>query len=254
MAVLRDLPVLIHHEDMLTLRWMPTWHSLLGTPRVELMRETLGLGMAQEQYATRLAGSGARPGGVLQTDRKLGDVAFQRLKDEFRQNTEGLRNAGRTVILEEGLKWQPMAMTAEQAEALKSREMNLEDVVRGFQVPRHRLGLPIERGDLVQLQQLYPNTTLTSWTGRWKAALERFADLDGDNEFVEFNFDHFLQADLQTRLTAYRTSAVGMIYTPNVFGRWLGRQLARAAIRRGASSARRPDRARCSCGRASSGR
>ncbi|HUC70393.1 MAG TPA: phage portal protein [Stellaceae bacterium] len=215
MAVLRDMPVMIHSDDMLHIRWLQTWHSLLGTHRVALMRETIGLGMAQEQYATRLMGSGARPGGVLQTDRKLSEEAFERLRDGFNQNYAGLRNAGRTAILEEGLKWQPLAMTAEQAEALKSREFQLEDVGRGFGVPRHRLGLPIERGDLVQLQQLYLNTTLTAWAERWVPKFEDLGELDGQKLFVEFDYSHFLKADLQTRLTAMRTGVVGMVYTPN---------------------------------------
>lgn len=215
MAVLRDLPVMIHSDDMFVLRWLQTWHSLLGTPRVQLIRETIGLGIAQEQYAARLAGSGARPGGVLTVDHKLSDDARERLKDAWQQNYGGLRNSGRTAVLEEGLKWQPLAMTPEQAQAIASRTFNLEEVGRAFMVPRHRLGLPIERGDLVQLQQLYLNTTLSSWCERWVPKLEELGDLDGDQDFVEFDYSHFLKADLQTRLTAMRTGVVGMIYTPN---------------------------------------
>jgi phage portal protein BeeE len=59
MAVLEDLPFLIHNDDMLHIRWMQTWHSLLGTSRVDLMREAIGVGMSQEQMAARMAGNGA---------------------------------------------------------------------------------------------------------------------------------------------------------------------------------------------------
>lgn len=216
MAVLKDLPIMIHSDDMFVVRWLQTWHSLLGTSRVDLMREAIGLGLAQEAYATRLMGSGARPGGVLQTDRKLSDEVVERVRDSWQQDHAGIRNAGRTAILEEGLKWQPLAMTAEQAEALKSREYQLEEIARPFGVPRHRLGLAIERGDLVQLQQLYLNTTLTGWCERWQPKLAELGGIEDDEEFVvEHDYSHFLKADLQTRLTAMRTGVVGMIYTPN---------------------------------------
>jgi HK97 family phage portal protein len=215
MAVLEHMPLMIHSDDMLQIRWLQTWHSLLGTDHLGLLRETVGLGMAQEQYASRLAGSGARPGGVLMADRKLSQVSLDRLRDSWQQDHAGLRNAGRTAILEEGIKWAPLAMTAEQAEALKSREFQLEDVARAFRVPRHLVGMPEVRGDLVQLQQLYYNTTLTAWCERWIPKLEDLGGLDGQKLCVRFDYTHFMKADLQTRLTAMRTGVVGMIYTPN---------------------------------------
>lgn len=215
MAVLRDLPIMIHSDDMLIVRWMSTWHSLLGTSRIGMMREAIGLGIAQEQQAGRMARSGARPGGVLTTDRRLSEEAHDRLRKHWSDLYGGWRNAGQTAVLEEGVQWKPLGMTMVDAEFMASRNFQLEEVARGFRIPHFKLGLNIERGDLVQLNQMYLNDVVSTWCERVKPKLEELGDLDGRETFVEFDYEHFMKADLQTRLTAKRTGVVGMIYTPN---------------------------------------
>ena len=215
MAVLEDLPMMIHSEDVLHIRWLQTWHSLLGSSRVGMMREAIGLGMAQEQQAANFARSGARPGGVLETDRRMSQEAHDRLKKAWSERLGGWRNAGQTVILEEGLKWKSLGMTMVDAEFMKSREYQLEDIARGFRIPHFKLGLKIERGDLVQLNQMYLNDVVSKWCERLAAKFCELGDLDGRETFIEFDYSHFLKADLQSRLTALRTGIVGMVYKPN---------------------------------------
>jgi HK97 family phage portal protein len=43
LAVPRDKPLLIPSYDMLHLRWMPMWNSLLGTSRLSPVRQSVGL-------------------------------------------------------------------------------------------------------------------------------------------------------------------------------------------------------------------
>jgi HK97 family phage portal protein len=214
-ATLRGMPAMIASDDMLTIRWLSTWHSLLGSSRVGLMKDAIGLGIVQEQQAARLAGSGARPGGVLQTDRRLSKEVADRVATSWDQSHGGWRNAGKTAILEEGLKWQQLGMTMVDAEFMESRSFQLEDIARGFRIPRFKLGLTDEKVDVTQMQQMYLNDVLSTWCQRWVPKLEELGRLDGRKQFVRFDYSKFLEADIQTRLTAMRTGVVGMIYTPN---------------------------------------
>jgi len=90
-------------------------------------------------------------------------------------------------------------------------------VARGFRIPHFKVGLTIERGDMVQLQQMYLNDVISTWCERFIPKLEELGDIDAEDDelFVEFDYSHFLKADIQTRLTAMRLGVVGMIYTPN---------------------------------------
>jgi HK97 family phage portal protein len=217
MAVLREMPMMIPAEDVLHIRWLSNWNSLLGVSRVGLMREAIGLAMAQEQLAARVAGTGARPSGVLQTDKKLGDDVIDRLRNQWAKTYGGLRNAGGTVILEEGMKWEQLTLSMVDAEFMASRQFQLEDICRAFRIPPHKLGIQGKGNSntLMVNDQDYVNNVLTSWCERWKAKLESDFDIDGYDVFVEWDYSHFLKADIKTRYDAMRSGVIGMFLKPN---------------------------------------
>ena len=206
MAVLEDQPYLIPSDDVFHLRWLSQWSSLIGTSRVSLMREPIGLALSQEQLAARLAGSSARLGGVLQTDKKLTPDVLERLKTDWSDKYEGLRNAGRTAILEQGLKFQQTTMTSADAEFQPARDFQLMEVARMFRMPPHKLGV-IQRGNAGTIQtqdQDYLNNTIMSHIERWEQKIVTDFELDEDKYFPEFDVSRFLRADIKTRYEAYR--------------------------------------------------
>jgi HK97 family phage portal protein len=218
MAVLEHLPVMIAAEDMLHLRGMASWNSLLGVSRVGVMREAIGLAMSQELQAARLAGTGARPSGALQTKDKLSQDVVDRLKEQFQKNYGGVRNVGKTLVLEQGLEWKQMSMTSVDAEFMAARNFQLEEIARMFRVPPHKLGIMARTTGttLVQQDQEYLNNVLSGYCERWTSKLAWTFDIDmSEDLFLEFDYSHFLKADIQTRLNAKRVGVVGMIYTPN---------------------------------------
>lgn len=218
LAVLKDEPIMIPSADVFHLRWMSSWNSLIGLSRIGLMRESIGLSIAQTNQAARLAGNGARPGGILSTPQKLSQDVIDRLRSQWEQTYGGWRNTGKTAILEQDLKWQALGMTSTDAQFLESRKFQTEEIGRMFRVPLHKLGVMEARTtgtSLVQMDQEYLNSVLSSYCDRWKARLERDFDIDGEEYAVEFDYSHFLKADIQTRLAALRTGVVSMIYTPN---------------------------------------
>ena len=216
-AKLASLPLMIAAEDMLHVRWMAQESSLWGIGRVQQAAEAFGLSLAQQELAARLAGNNANLGGTLQTDKKLSQEAYDRVKTNWQKNYGGLHNAGKTAILEEGLKWQPLGMTSVDAEFLNSRKFSVEEIARIFRVPLYKIGVESARvtgTSLVQLDQEYLNSTLSSYCERISLKLEQTFGI-GDDMFIGFDYSDFLKADIMTRLTAKRIGVVGMIYTPN---------------------------------------
>jgi HK97 family phage portal protein len=71
MAMLREHPLLIPSADTFHLRWQPMHNSLLGSSRLSLVQESLGLGIGLEEHQARFVGQGARTGGVLSTGGKI---------------------------------------------------------------------------------------------------------------------------------------------------------------------------------------
>ena len=217
MAVLSSMPTMIPARDMFHLRWMGSWNSLLGLSRIQLMREAIGLSMSQEQMSARVAGSGARPGGILTTEGKLTPEVKDSIKLAWQAAQGGMKNSGRTALLEGGVKWQALGMTLVDAEFMASRQFSLEDIGRGFRVPKYKLGIGGDTAgpSLVQQDQDYLNNVLSAYCERWVAKLEREFDVDGDEITVAFDYAHFLKADITTRLNALRVGVLSMVYTPN---------------------------------------
>ena len=71
----------------------------------------------------------------------------------------GARNSGATAILEQGLKWQPLGLTMVDSRFIESRNFQLRDVARAFDVPPHKLAIEgeTEGPAMVQMGQEYLN-------------------------------------------------------------------------------------------------
>ena len=88
----------------------------------------------------------ARPSGALVYD--PGDGAglspdqFERLKAELASAYSGQFNAGRPMLLEGGLKWQPLSLTPADMDFAELKAAAARDIALAFGVPPMLLGLP----------------------------------------------------------------------------------------------------------------
>lgn len=209
MAVLRNEPLLIASEDIFHLKSL-TLNGLLGLSPISMAREAIGLAIAHEQLASRWSANSAKPSGVLQTDHKLSPEAAKRMADDWKNLNSGLYNAGKTAILEQGLKWQPLSMTAQDMQFIAARTFQLAEIARIFRVPLYMLGemSRMTGSTVVQLGQEYLNFSLSTHLTMWEERLAFTFDLN-DETFVEFDVDRLLRADISTRYAAHRTSLGG---------------------------------------------
>jgi HK97 family phage portal protein len=219
MAVLRNEPLLIAAEDIFHLKAL-TLNGLLGLSPIGMNREAIGLAIAQEQLAARWAGNSAKPSGILTTEQKLSDGAAKRLAEDWKTLNSGLYNAGKTAILEQGLKWQPLAMTSSDMEFIASRQYQLAELARVYRVPPHKLGemTRTSGNSITQLAQEYLNDCLSTWIEMWETRIAYTFDIDEEQDelFVEFDVDRILRADITSRFAAHRVATGGTGWmTPN---------------------------------------
>ena len=209
LAVLKDQPLLIPYEDVFHLKDLSA-DGLVGTSPIALAREAIALSLGQEQQYARLMGSGARPSGVLTTDQRLTDTAASRIRTDWEAMNAGLANAGRTAILEQGLKWQPLTITSVDLQFLQMRQFQVTEICRIFRVPPHMVG-DLSKGtfnNIVQQAQEYRNNTLTSHTDIWEKRFAFTFDLDSESYEVDFDEAALVKADLTARYNAYRVSVL----------------------------------------------
>lgn len=124
------------------------WMHLMSTTGVDwispigLCREAVGLALATEEHAARLFSNGAKPGGILKMPGHFKDAETKKkFALSWQEAQGGLRNTARTAILENGMEWQQVGMTSEDAQFLEMRNFQLAEIgPRIFGVPAHKLG------------------------------------------------------------------------------------------------------------------
>jgi HK97 family phage portal protein len=218
MAMLREQPLLIPSADMFHIRWMPLWNSLLGSSRLAMVRESIGLSIGLEEHQARFVGQGARTGGVLSTDQKFASKEVrEQVRAEWQRLQAGPRNSGATAILEQGLKWQALGLTMVDSQFIESRNFQIRDIARAFGVPPYKLAIEgeTEGPAMVQMGQEYLNGPISGYCDRWKSKGEKFFGLDGVSLFLDWDYGHFLKADLVSRFAAYRQAIGGPWMEPN---------------------------------------
>ena len=211
-AVLRDQHWLIPAEDMLHIRWLSQWNSLLGSSRLSMVRESIGLSIGMEEHQARFVGQGARASGVLSTEQKFASPEVRnQLREEFQRLQSGPRNAGAIAVLEQGLKWEALGLTMVDAQFIESRNFQIRDIARAFGVPPYKIAVEgeTEGPAMVQMGQEYLNGPVSGYCERWTAKLEQFWDIDGEEIYVDWDYAHFLKADLLSRYTAKRQATQG---------------------------------------------
>ena len=135
----RDVKRKIPPEDMFHLAGL-SWDGLVGLDILTVMKDELGEGIAQRKFAAKFFSNGASIGGVLMTPRGMPEAAAKQVKKDWKDYQEGLDNAFRTAVLEEGTKWVATSFSPEQAQLLEGRRFSAIQVSNITGVPPHKLG------------------------------------------------------------------------------------------------------------------
>jgi HK97 family phage portal protein len=216
MAVLESFPLLIPADDVFHLRWMASGNSLVALSPISYARETIGLALGQEMHAANLIGAGARPSGVLQTDKKLSKEVAERLAGRWAEIHGGAANSGKTAVLEEGLKWQQLTMSSVDLEFIAGRRLQAELICQIFRVAPFKVGITagVSAKNIEQVQLQHYTDTVHPDLVRWEQKLQVFFDLDDDIQ-VEFDVAHLIRADLAARANAARVLGMSAVLTPD---------------------------------------
>jgi HK97 family phage portal protein len=184
--------------------------GLRGLSVIEHAREAIGLALATESHGARVFSQRANPGGVLTHKGTLSTGAQKRLREQFLEQHAGLNNAHGVLVLEEGMAWQQIGMTNEDAQFLLTREFQVEDIARWFRVPLHMISSTTKTtswGTGIEHQSLgFVIYTLMAHLRRWEQTIWKDLIAQPGTFFAEFLLDGLLRGDVESRYRAYATA------------------------------------------------
>ena len=182
--------------------------GLVGYSPIAMAKNAIGLALATEEYGAKFFANGASPGGVLEHPGTIKDP--NRVRESWQQTFGGSGNANKIAVLEEGMKFTPIAISPEQAQFLETRKFQINEIARIFRVPPHMVG-DLEKSSFSNIEQQsleFVKYTLDPWVVRWEQSLMRalFLPEEKKDYFIKFNVEGLLRGDYASRMSGYATA------------------------------------------------
>lgn len=199
------------------------WHIkinadwLVGRSPLQFGRNMLGIAQGAERVVSNIYSNNAKRSGVLTLDKLLTPIQRQQVKANFAGLTTG--DDSRLLVLEMGMKFDPISMSPQDIELLASRKFQVDEICRWFGVPS------------ILVNQNEGSTTLGSSTAEiitafyklnlrpYLEAIENSIDvhlLGATSGYqVEFILDALLRASQKERYEGYQIGINNGVITPN---------------------------------------
>ena len=157
----------------------------------------------------------ARPSGVLTTPEKLNREQMLQLRDAVAKQTQG-RDSGKVPILGNGLKWESMALSSQDAQMVEAFGMTVSSISRVFRVPLPMIN-DLQGSTFNNAEQLV-NWFLASGLGFLLEHIElELNKLFGLSFNQRMNFDTkvLLRSDWKSQIETLGEGVLKGIYSPN---------------------------------------
>ncbi|MHA1569295.1 MAG: phage portal protein [Alphaproteobacteria bacterium] len=186
--------------------------GIVGLNPIAHHRESIGMAIAAEEYASRFWANDASPRGVLKMPNHFRSADDAKaFRDQWQKAQTGA-NRHKVAVLEDGLEFQQIGISARDAQFIESRKFQVTDIARLFRVPPHMIG-DLERATFSNIEHQaigFVTHTMAPWFRRWESAIgaQLMSEADRETYFAEFLVDALLRGDTKTRFEAYNKAVM----------------------------------------------
>lgn len=190
-----------------------------GMSPISVARESIGLGMAAENFGSDFFSKGGNLKGVLETDQNIPDRAFNEWLKRWNKNYEGNKGNHKTPVLEYGMKYKALGIPPNDAQFIETRVHQIQDVARFFGMSASIIGENSNNAFTSAEQQdiQFVKYALLPLCKSQEAELE-FKLMDRNNQErldIKYNQDMLLRGDMLSRARYEQTLVASGIITRN---------------------------------------
>ena len=191
------------------------FHPLVGVSPLYASGLAASQGMKIQNDSDKFFSNGANPGGVLTAPGAISDETAKRLKARWDADYTG-SNAGKVAVLGDGLKFEPMRMTAVDAQLIQQLRWTAEVVCSTFHVPAYKIGV----GDMPTYNNIdaqnkdYYSQCLQSLIENMELCLDEGLEFE-QGSGVELDLDVLFRMDSATQIETLDGGVSGKIMTHN---------------------------------------
>jgi HK97 family phage portal protein len=194
--------------------------GLWGESPVRLCRTSLQILAAQESSQLEVMRNAGNPKLAIVHPGPMGAPAKQMVAEDFVKHHAGAANAGRPLVLSEGMKVERISSTLDDAGIAAARRYSVEDVSRIYGVPTSYLSEHSTNayGSMEWLSRMYVDACLSHWFAAWQAEITAKLAPFGD---MHFDADTISRPSLAEQMAALRTGVESGVITRNEAREWL---------------------------------
>jgi HK97 family phage portal protein len=212
-----EVPInyLVPARDVIHFRQHCPRNPLVGETPIEAAALAIGINVSLARSQALFFSQMRRPSGILSTEQDLKRDQIDRLRAAFDAQAEGMAQ-GKVPIMSNGLKFQPMAITSQDAQLVEAQRMSIEDVCRVFGVPppivasNHDATL----NNAESLIRFWLSTGLGSLLENIEQSLASAFGM-GEEEYIEFDTESLHRLDWKARIETLAKGVMGGVYKPN---------------------------------------
>jgi len=179
----------------------------VGYSVIGLARESIGLGMAMEQFGSRYFGNGTHPGLIVSHPGKLTEQGSKNLRDSLAEKYSGLGNAHRLMLLEEAMKVENVTIPPEDSQFLESRQFQIPEIARWFNLPPHKLkDLTKSSFSNIESEQIsFVSESIMPWVVRFETNYntQLIPEKDQTTHYFKHCLEGLLRGDAKSRAEFY---------------------------------------------------
>lgn len=187
--------------------------GLRGKGILSTNQDILSLMLSEIMYQNNVVSGGSLPLGILETDGRLSDITAKKLRESWESVYGGIRNSGKTVILEEGLKYKSLSLTPNDLGLLDSRKTQTEVSEEMFNLPKGMLS----SSTVIQNEE-FLKFTLNPILSAIEGAINKTLLLEEEKEdgyYFRFDVSELLKANFKEQVETISTATKNGLMTIN---------------------------------------
>lgn len=192
------------------------YHPLVGIPALSAYGLAAGVGLNILKNSNASFGNMSRPSGILTAPGAIDEEKAKAIGVAWNQNYSG-GNIGKTAVLGDDLKYQPISITASDAQTIEQLRMSSEVICSVFHVPAFKAGMgTIPAGQKVgDLNEIYFSDCLQSPVEAIENLLDEALDLKPRGFEIFLDVDVLIRMDKSSQMDILERASKASLHTPD---------------------------------------
>lgn len=219
LAGVTENDVVVPASEVIHDRMWCLFHPLVGVSPIYACGLAATQGLKIQGNSAKFFKNMSRPSGVLTAPAEISDAVAKRLKEEWTTNFAGDK-IGNVAVLGDGLKYEAMSVTPEDAQLVQQLRLTAEMICTVFHVPGFKVGVgtaPALPANAEVMNQIYYSDCLQTQIESIEAVLDEGLGLTatGKDYGTEFDLNALIRMDSAAQIKALNEAVGGGWFKPD---------------------------------------